>query len=190
MSDQGKRTSFYDKNGYPLVPIYHELKTANIQSSKSIEDIVRKRVYKDYEDKRLLKKLLKDLITDPNIQEDLIHVGHYVACVIIYGADGVDGDSDFNPKRENLKDATNISMYHNFIQTPLNPEYETLKEAIKVEHYQDNVCWINTLTDCYKNTLMGDKKRDKNKLTRESILKISEVKQKMISQPTVLALTI
>ena len=81
MSDQGKRTSFYDKNGYPLVPTYHELKTANIQSSKYIEDIVRKRVYKDYEDKRLFKKLLKDLITDPNIQEDLMHVEHYVACV-------------------------------------------------------------------------------------------------------------
>ena len=76
------------------------------------------------------------------------------------------------PNRENLRDATNVSMYHNYIQTPLNPEYETLKEAIKVEHYQDNVCWINTLTDYYKNTLMGDKKRKKNKLTRESILKL------------------
>ena len=172
MSDQGKRTSFYHKNGYPLVPIYHELKTANIPSSKYIEDIARKRVYKDYEDKRLFNKLLKDLVTDPNIQEDLTHVEHYVACVIIYGADGVDGDSDFNPKRENLRDATNVSMYHNYIQTPLNPEYETLREAIKVEHYQDNVCWIHTLTDYYKNTLMGDKKREKNKLTRENILKL------------------
>ena len=172
MLDQGKRTSFYDKNGYPLVPIYHELKTANIQSSKYIEDIVRKRVYRDYEDKRLFKKLLKDLITNPNIEEDLMHVEHYVACIIIYGGDGVDGDSDFNPKRENLRDVTNVSMYHNYIQTPLNPEYETLKEAIKVEHYQDNVCWINTLTDYYKNTLMGDKKREKNKLTREGILKL------------------
>ena len=172
MLDQGRRTSFYDKNGYPLVPIYHELKAANIQSSKYVEDIVRKRVYRDYEDKRLFKKLLKDLITDPNIQEDLMHVEHYVACIIIYGADGVDGDTDFNPKRKNLRDATNASMYHNYIQTPLNPEYETLKEAIKIEHYQDNICWINTLTDYYKNTLMDDKKREKNKLTRESILKL------------------
>ena len=79
---------------------------------------------------------------------------------------------NFNPKRENLKDATNVSMYHNYIQTPLNPEYETLKEAIKVEHYQDNICWINTLTDYYTNTLMDDKKREKTKLTRESILKL------------------
>ena len=101
-----------------------------------------------------------------------MHVEQYIACIIIYGADGVDGVSDFNPNRENLRDATNVSMYHNYIQTPLNLEYETLKEAIKVEHYQDNVCWINTLTDYYKNTLMGDKKREKNKLTRESILKL------------------
>ena len=86
--------------------------------------------------------------------------------------DGVNGDSDVNPKREKLRDATNDSMYHNFIQTPLNPEYEKLKEAIKVEHYQDNMCWINTLTDFYKNTLMDDKKREKNKLTRDGILKL------------------
>ena len=60
-------------------------------------------------------------------------------------------------------------MYHNYIQAPLNPEYETRKEAINVEHYQDNMCWINTLTDYYKNTLMDDKKGEKNKLTRQSI---------------------
>ena len=167
MFDEGKRTSFYDKNGYPLVPIYHQFKIPNIQSSKYIEDIRRRRVYRDYEDKRLFKKLLKDLITDPNIQQDLIHIEHYIACIIIHSADGVDGDTDFNPKRENLRDATNVSMYHNYMQTPLNPEYETLKEAIKEEHYQENMCWISTLTDYYKNTLMVDKKREKNKLTRK-----------------------
>ena len=129
-------------------------------------------MYRDHEDKRLFKKLLKDLITDPNIQQDLIHVEHYVACIFIYSADGVDGDTDFNPKRENLRDATNVSMYHNFLQAPLNPEYETLMEAIGVEHCQDNMCWINTLTDYCKNTLMDDKKREKNKFTRQSISKL------------------
>ena len=106
-------------NGYPLVPIYHQLKIPNIQPSKYIEDIIRKRVYRDYEDKRLFKKLLKDLIANPNIQQDLVHVEHYIACIIIYNADGVDGGTDFNPKRENLRDATNVSMYHNYIFRPL-----------------------------------------------------------------------
>ena len=63
-------------------------------------------------------------------------------------------------------------MYHRYIQTPLDPQYETFKEAIKVKHYVKNECWLNTLTDYYKDTLMGDKKREKNKLTKETILKI------------------
>ena len=32
--------------------------------------------------------------------------------------------------------------------------------------------WFNTLTDYYKDTLMGDHKREKNKLTKEAILTI------------------
>ncbi len=54
--------------------------------------------------------------------------------------------------------------------TPLNAEYETFKEAVKVYHYTKNECWLNTITDYYKDTLMGDHKREKNRLTREKIL--------------------
>ena len=64
-------------------------------------------------------------------------------------------------------------MYHRYIQTPLDPQYETFKEAIKVEHYVRNECWFNTLTDYYKDTLMGDHKREQNKLTKKAVLKIS-----------------
>ena len=63
-------------------------------------------------------------------------------------------------------------MYHRYVQTHLDPQYETFKEAIKVEHYVKNECWFNTLTDYYKDTLMGDKKRERNKLTKETILNI------------------
>ena len=61
-------------------------------------------------------------------------------------------------------------MFHRYIQTPLTPEYETLMEAIKVNHYQENQCWLNTITDYYKDTLMGEKRREKNRLTRKSML--------------------
>ena len=170
-----RKTSFYDKAGRPLVPVYggsEDMKrTANIKTTSYVENLVGRKVFKVY-DKRLFVKLLLDLRRDPSIQEYLGYKLPYVDCIKVYEVDRVDGDTDFNPKRENLRYATNVSMYHNYIQTPLNPEYETLKEAIKVEHYQDNICWINTLTDYYKNTLMDDKKREKNKLTRESILKL------------------
>ena len=170
-----RKIAFHDKAGKPLVPVYggsEDIKrTANIKTTSYVENLVGRKVFNIY-DKRLFLKLLLDLQRDPSIFEYLGYQLPYVACIKVYEVDRVDGDTDFNPKRENLRDATNMSMYHNYIQTPLNPEYETLKEAIKIEHYQDNICWINTLTDYFFYTLMDDKKREKNKLTRESILKL------------------
>ena len=32
-------------------------------------------------------------------------------------------------------------------------------EAMKKEHYRDQECWINTITDFYGDTLMNDKKQ-------------------------------
>ena len=52
------------------------------------------------------------------------------------------------------------------METELDPEYCTFEEAIKVKHYVENECWINTLNDFYG--------QDKNmkKMTRESVLKL------------------
>ena len=174
MKEEKLKIAFYDKAGKPLVPITGSngiKQTANIKTTSYVENLVGKKVFRIY-DKRVFKKLMFELERDASIQVFLGYLLGYVDCIRVYEVDRVDGDTDFNPKRENLRDATNMSMYHNYIQTPLNPEYQTLKEAIKIEHYQDNICWINTLTDYYKNTLMDDKKREKNKLTRESILKL------------------
>ena len=44
-------------------------------------------------------------------------------------------------------------------------------EAMKKEHYRDQECWINTITDFYGDTLMNDKK-NRNVLTREKLLAI------------------
>ena len=168
--DNMQKIAFYDKAGRPLVPITDSngiKQTANIKTTSYVENLVGRKVFRIY-DKRLFKNLMFDLGRDSSIEIFLGYMLNYVDCTKVYEVDRVDGDTDFNPIRENLRDATNVSMYHNYIQTPLNPEYETLKE----EHYQDNICWMNTLTDYYKNTLMDDKKREKNKLTRESILKL------------------
>ena len=61
--------------------------------------------------------------------------------------------------REAKTNTANLSMYNMYIQTPLDPEFETFKEAINVKHYKENECWFNTITDWYKDTLMGEKRR-------------------------------
>ena len=95
------------------------------------------------------------------MEETLRFVHSYIVCIKVKDVDRVDGDTDFIPVDENLTDTSHVSMFHRYIQTPLNPEYETLKEAIKVNHYQENQCWLNTITDYYKDTLMGEKRREK-----------------------------
>ena len=51
-------------------------------------------------------------------------------------------------------------------------ELEFHKDAINVKHYKENECWFNTITDWHKDTLMGEKRREKNRLTKESMLKL------------------
>ena len=93
-------------------------------------------------------------------------------CIKVTDVDRVDGDTDFIPVGENLTDTSHVSMFHRYIQTRLNPQYETLKEAMKVNHYQENQCWLNTRTDYYKDTLMGEQCREKSRSARKSILNL------------------
>ena len=116
-------------------------------------------------------------MTDDGFKADVGYAEGYIPCIKVNNAERVDNADAFKPQGEELTNTENVSMYHRYIQTPLDPQYETFKEAIKVEHYVKNECWFNTLTDYYKDTLMGDKKREKNKLTRGAILKILNKKE-------------
>ena len=61
-------------------------------------------------------------------------------------------------------------MFNIYIQTPLDPEFEAFREAIQIEHYKEIECWFNTITDWYKDTPMGEKRRETNRLTKQSML--------------------
>ena len=110
-----------------------------------------------------LKKLMDPLNTDPVLEDDLYHTAQYMECIQI-NLERVDGDTDFKPEQEKLTNAANLSMYNIYIQTPLDPEFETF---INVKHYKENECWFSAITDWYKDTLMGEKRREKNRLTKK-----------------------
>ena len=82
-----------------------------------------------------------------------------------------DTGKKYSPLDEGLTDATNVSCNFNYIETKLNLDKKTFMEAMKKEHYIDNECWINTITDFYGGTLMNDKKK-RNVLTRDKLLAI------------------
>ena len=130
-------TSFKDRKGRPLIPVYFQPKTANVQTTKAIEDLANKRVFQyEKDNKFLFKRLMKLIMSDPHMAEDLRNIYEYIVCVVIKDADNLATDRDFDPVDEDLTNTENVSMYHRYIQTPLDPHHETFKEAIKVNHYE------------------------------------------------------
>ena len=77
-------TSFRDRKGRPLIPVYFQPKTASVQTTKSIEDLVNKRIFQyEKDDKFLLKRLMKLIMSDPHMAEDLRNIFEYIVCVVI-----------------------------------------------------------------------------------------------------------
>ena len=161
------------QKGRPLIYFWREPKTANVKATKYIQELVGKRIFKCEKDtKNIFNKLMDTFNTDPALEDDLYHIKQYVQCIQIKSLEKVDGDTDFKPEQEKLTNTANVSMFNIYIQTALDPEFETFKEAINVKHYKENECWFNTITDWYKDTLTGEKRREKNRLTKESMLKL------------------
>ena len=61
------------------------------------------------------------------MEETLRFVHSYIVCIKVKDVDRVDGDTDFIPVDENLTDTSHVSMFHRYIQTPLNPEIRNTK---------------------------------------------------------------
>ena len=173
-SHQLLSVSFRDSRGRAYVPIYMRDLTANVATTAWIENLARRRIFRDEKkETKTFHRLKLLLMTDDSFKADVSYAKGYIACIKVNYTERVDNADAFKPQDEDLTNSTeNVSMYHRYIQTPLDPQYETFKEAIKIKHYVKNECWFNTLTDYCKDTLMGDKKREKNKLTKENILKI------------------
>ena len=72
----------------------------------------------------------------------------YINAIRIESANVAEGEAQ-PPENQNLRDATNISIYNKYIETEIDPSYSTIKEALAKKHYTENECWINSLLDHY-----------------------------------------
>ena len=88
-----------------------------------------------------------------------------------------DGDGKREQQKEKLKNAENVSMYHEYIETVFKPNASTIKEAIARNDYIENECWANALVEHYK-----DCPRKKNQLTREKILDVLKMNEDEFNQ--------
>ena len=76
-----------------------------------------------------------------------------------------------NEAEEMLRDGKQISMYHTYINTELEESYDSFYDAIRDDGIFEDECWINSLNDHYKNTLMSPNKWKSKRLTREMVFR-------------------
>ena len=127
-------TSFRDSRGREYVPVYVNHLTANVHTTPWVEQLVGKRIFRDQRKQTKTFHRLKSLLmTDDNFKAEVGYAEGYIACVKVNYTERVDNADAFKPQDEELTNTENVSMYHRYIQTPLDPQYETFKEAIKVE---------------------------------------------------------
>ena len=82
----------------------------------------------------------------------------------------MEGGQPSNQRQANLRRSENISMYNTYMYTELDTSKETFMEAVQKGNYVENQCWLNTLTDYYKDTLVNNKKKEP--MLRGMILKL------------------
>ena len=81
-----------------------------------------------------------------------------IECVKILSVEEMNKNGKkFNILTENLRDATNASIYHKYLHTRIKMSEDIIQKAIKKGNYIENECWINSLTDFYSDTIMNEK---------------------------------
>ena len=169
--------------GVTYFPISFKATTATIKASEFPRDAVGKKTFRwinpedvgsGINENPKYVNIIQLLKTDDEFRDmfDTL-TEHYdkFACIKIKSVELVDKDGKhFDIMTENLTDASNVSIFHNYISTPMRMEASTIKEAIMKGHYIEGLCWVNALIDFYGDTIMSEKCR--KRLTVDRIKEI------------------
>ena len=121
------------------------------------------------QDKIQWEPILIFLSTDEDFDEYFYILDHhYVNAIYIEEAEeNTPTDKVYNPYEAPLKSTSHVSINYRYLHTNVELSKDTFAEAIKQEHYIENECWIHSLYDFYKDSLLRESKR--HRITRETI---------------------
>ena len=115
--------------------------------------------------------MMSILDTDKKFEDFIRNTPHYLNAIYVKEAEeDTPTDKVYNPYEAPLKSTSNVSINYRYIHTNVELSKDTFAEAIKQEHYIENECWINSIYDFYKDSLLRESKRQR--ITRETILEI------------------
>ena len=152
------------------------VRVANVKANEFIETIVKRKITKMF-DRPLYKKVMMIMRTDTEFQRMMGgDVYEYADAIRIESIEDVSdvGAQDMDIREERLRDGSNMSIYHRYIETEIDGEYHTIKEALQNRMYRENECWINALNDHYEGSELMRQKRGKlaKTLSREKVLEL------------------
>ena len=115
--------------------------------------------------------ILKILAEDEDMNRYIVQTKEgYVVGVLILNYKIEDKPVEvYDPATTRLRNATKQSINYKYIHTELDLTKDTFQEAIKNNNYVKDECWINTLYDIYKDTLLSPNKQ-RYRITRDVIL--------------------
>ena len=113
---------------------------------------------------RLVKKNKELMQQYPNVED------YTTAIKMIDVSDVSNSGGSKDETKKKLKNGAEIGMSHYTIYTDLDVKEDNFVRAIQNEDHEDNMCWINTLTDHYKDTLMSENKWQSKRMTKEKKL--------------------
>ena len=172
------QTGGFTLNGLKYSPLFVRpaVRVANVKANEFIETIVKRKITKRF-DKPLYRRVMMIMRSDTEFQRTMESgVYEYVDAIRIESIEDVSdvGARDMDIREERLRDGSNMSIYHRYIETEIDGEYHTIKEALQNRMYREDECWINALNDHYEGSELMRQKRGKlaKTLNREKVLEL------------------
>jgi hypothetical protein len=95
-------------------------------------------------------------------------VGYYL---LRYNEKELKPATPHNPTKTKLKNAQKLAINYRYTHTEVDLSKDTFKKALDNKNYVVNECWLNTLYDFYKDTLLSPTKQ-RYRITRQTLLEI------------------
>jgi hypothetical protein len=114
----------------------------------------------EYDDISSWNQIMEILLTNDEFSEFINKTMGYVGAVYIKSVEQIPKtNKKYKVEKQKLKDTTHSSINYKYIETNVDMSFNTLKEAIENKNYIKDECWLNSIYDFYKDTLLKEKKK-------------------------------
>jgi len=114
-----------------------------------------------------IKKIFK---TDDEFKERVKHDEEYIAALYILELRTYENVEPVNPAKIPKRAGNKSNIYYKYCSTTLDLTKNTFRQALEKKNYKRDECWLNTIYDHYRDSLLNPNRSQRYVITREKIL--------------------